>query len=182
MTSIDPASMVRVAQESGRSKCAELVLRNHLGAYAGVSTSVVPGSPAYVGTLALSFTRDFGGLALRGRASISSFDSRQDVYRSSLLRAGANVDGLVSLPLLSRVLIQLGPTLCVPMLRQHDMRGVVTSSFGFSYGGVAAVSTRLYGRTSISLNLDGGGEIFRLDGRIVHRAAGSALAGALVAF
>ena len=182
VTSIDPASMVRVAQDSGRSKGAEFELRNHLGAYAGLSTSVVPGSPDYVGTLTLSFTRDFGGLALRGRASISSFDSQQDVYRSSLLRAGVNVDGLVSLPRLSRVSIQLGPTLGVPMMRQHDTRGVVTSSYGFSYGGVAAVSTRLYGRTSLSLNLEGGGEIFRLDGQAVHRATGSALLGGVVAF
>jgi hypothetical protein len=70
----------------------------------------------------------------------------------------------------------------MPIVRQRDMNGAVSSSFGFSYGAVAAVGARLYGRTSLSLNLDGGGEIFRLDGQRVHRAAGSALLGAVVGF
>ena len=182
VTSIDPASMARVAQESSRSKSGGLELRNHLGAYAGISTSVVPGSPAFVGTFALSYARDFGRLALRGRVSGASFDSQQDIYRSSLLRASANADLLLPLFLGQRFAVQLGPTLGVPMVRQRNPLGEVSNSFGFAYGGVLTVSARLYDRTSLSLNLDGGGEIFRLDGQAVHRATGSALLGGMVAF
>jgi hypothetical protein len=182
VTSIDPASMARVAQESSRSKNGGLELRNHLGAYAGISTSVVPGSPAFIGTFALSYARDFGRLALRGRVSGASFDSQQDIYRSSLLRASANADLLLPLFLGQRFAVQLGPTLGVPMVRQRNGLGEVSNSFGFAYGGVLTVSARLYDRTSLSLNLDGGGEIFRLDGQAVHRATGSALLGGMVAF
>jgi uncharacterized protein YfiM (DUF2279 family) len=182
VTSIDPASMARVAQESSRSKNGGLELRNQLGAYAGISTSAVPGSPSYVGTFALSYARDFGRLALRGRASGASFDSQQDVYRSSLLRATVNADLLFPLLRGHRFSVQLGPTLGLPMVRQRNMVGVVSSSFGFAYGGALAVSARLYDRTSLSLNLDGGGEIFRLDGQAVHRTTGSALLGGIVAF
>jgi hypothetical protein len=182
VTYLDPASMTKVAQESARSKGGALELRNRLGAYAGVSTSVVPGSPAYVGTLALSFARDFGQLALRGRLGLASFDSQQDVYRSSLLRATLNADVLLPLLLRSRYAIQVGPTVGLPMVRQRNMVGEVTSSFGFAYGGVLALSARLFDRTFLSLNLEGGGEVFRLDGQAVHRPAGSALLGGMVAF
>ena len=179
---LDPASMVRVAQESSRSKGGEFELRNQLGAFAGLSASVVPGSPAYLGTLALSLARDLGPLALRGRASVSSFDSQQDVYRSSLLRAAVNLDVLLPVWFGHRFSIQLGPSLGVPMVRQRDMRDVVSNSFGFAYGGVVTVGARLYGRTSLALNLDAGGELFRLDGQTVHRATGSALLGGTIAF
>jgi hypothetical protein len=182
VTYLDPASMTKVAQESARSKSGALELRNRLGAYAGVSTSVVPGSPAYVGTLALSFARDFGRLALRGRLGVASFDSQQDVYRSSLLRATLNADVLLPLLLRSRYAIQVGPTVGLPMVRQRNMVGEVASSFGFAYGGVLALSARVFDRTFLSLNLEGGGEVFRLDGQAVHRPAGSALLGGMVAF
>jgi hypothetical protein len=182
LTSLDPASMVRVAQESSRSKGGELELRNQVGAYAGVSTSAVPGSSAFVGTLALSLARDFHWLALRARASVSAFDSQQDIYQSSLMRATASADLLLPLWFGRRLSVQVGPTLGMPMVRQRDMRGEVSNSFGFSYGGVATVSARLYRSAYLALNLDGGGELFRLDGQLVHRATGSALLGGVVGF
>jgi hypothetical protein len=180
VTVVEPGSMVKVAQESGRSKGAELELRNQLGAYAGISTSAVPGGPAYVGTLALAYARDLRVFALRGRASVAAFDSQQDVYRSTLLRAGVNVDLLLPLWQTARFSVQLGPSLGMPIIRQKDMRGTVSSSFGFGYGAALVVNARVYGRTSLSLSLDGGGEIFRLDGQRVHRAAGGALLGAVL--
>jgi len=179
---LEPSNMVRVEQGNSRSKGTELEVRNQLGAYAGVSTSVVPGGPSYVGTLALSYAHAFGQLAVRGRASVSTFDSQQDVYRSSLLRATASADLLLPLWLGHRFSIQLGPTLGMPMVRQRDMRGVVSSSFGFAYGGVLTLGARLYGRTSLALNIDAGGELFRLNGQTAHRASGSALLGGTVSF
>jgi len=182
VTTVDPNGMVVVPQGNPRSKGGDLELRNRLGAYAGVSTSVVPGSPSYLGTFSLSYARDLRWAMVRGRISAASFDSQQDVYRSTLLRGGVNVDLLLPLSLSSRWAVQIGPSLGVPMVRQRDLIGFVSTSYGFAYGGAAVVSARIYGRTYLSLNLDGGGEIFRLDGQRVHRATGSALLGGMVAF
>jgi hypothetical protein len=182
VTSLDPTTMVRVAQPSARSKRGELVLRNQLGAYAGLSTSVVPGSASYVGTFALSFARDLGAFALRGRASVAAFDAQQDIYRSSLLRASLDADLLLPVLASRYVVVALGPTVGVPMVRQKDMRGVVGNSFGVEYGGIVTLGAYLYGRTLLVLSLDAGGEIFRLNGQAVHRARGSALLGGVVAF
>ena len=182
VTPVEPTGMVEVAQGSPRSKGGVLDLRSSLGAYAGVSTSVVPGSPAYLGTAALSYAYNLRWAAVRARASIASFDSQQDGYRSSLLRGGANLDFLFPVLNTAHLAIQLGPMAGLPMVRQRDSRGLVTTSVGLSYGGAAVLSTRLYGRTYLALNLDGGGEVFRLDGERVHRATGSALLGGVVAF
>lgn len=182
VTSIDPATMVRVEQTNARSKNSELVLRNQLGAYAGVSTSTVPGSAAYVGTLALSFGRDLGPFAVRGRVSVASFDAQQDIYRSSLLRASLDADLLLPVLAGRYFSLQLGPTLGVPMVRQKDMRGVVGNSFGFGYGGIVTAGTRVFRSTWLVLNLEAGGELFRLNGQAVHRGRGGALLGGVVAF
>jgi hypothetical protein len=181
-TSLDPATMVTVPQGSVRGKFGGLEVRNRLGAYVGVNTSVVPGSPAYVGTLSLSYAYDLRFVALRGRASLASFESQQDGFHSSLLRTSVSLDLLVPIFLTTRWLIQAGPTVGMPMVRQRDMDDMVSSSFGFSYGGVAVISTKLFGRTYLSLDLEGGGEIFRLNGTRVHRATGAALLGGVVAF
>jgi hypothetical protein len=182
VTTVDPVGMVEVPQGNSRNKGGDLELRNRLGAYVGVSSSVVPGSPGYLGTLALSYARDFRWSALRVRASVATFDSQQDLYRSSLMRACASADLLLPLLLSSNWVIQVGPSLGVPMVRQRDMYGIVSNSYGLAYGGAAVVSARLYGRTYLSLSLDGGGEVFRLDGARVHRATGSALLGGVAAF
>jgi hypothetical protein len=58
----------------------------------------------------------------------------------------------------------------------------VSHSFGFAYGVVAVFSVRLQDRTYLSLNLEGGGEMFKLDGQRTNRALGSALLGGVVAF
>jgi hypothetical protein len=181
-TTVDPNGMVVVPQGSPRNKGGDLELRNYLGAYAGASTSVLSGSPSFFGTLALSYTRDLRWAALRARISAASFDSQQDIYRSSLLRASANLDLLLPLWFANRWAIQVGPTLGVPMARQRDTRGLVSTSYGFAYGGALVVSARIYARTYVLLNLDGGGEFFRLDGERVNRATGSALVGGAVAF
>jgi hypothetical protein len=182
LTTVEPNGMVAVAQVTPRSKGGALELHNRLGAYVGVMTSVVPGSAAYLGTLALSYSRDVGLAAVRVRASVASFDSQQDIYHSSVLRAAAAADVLLPIVLQPGWAIQIGPSLGVPMVRQRDMTGLVSSSFGFSYGGAMVTSARLYGHTYLSLDLQGGGEVFRLNGERVHRASGSALLGGVVAF
>jgi hypothetical protein len=180
-TLVEPAAMTPVVRESTRSKTS-LELKSQVGAYAGVSTSAIPGSSNFVGTLALSYARAFGLLALRGRASFSSFDSQNSALRSTLLRGAVNADVLFPLLRRSRVSVQLGPSLGVPVVRQRDAIGEVTSSYGFSYGGVLTVNAHLFGRTALSLNLEGGGEIFRFNAERVHRGAGSVLLGAVVGF
>ncbi len=183
VTSVDPNAMTQVVQNSQRSKGGDLLLRSKLGAYVGVSTSVVPGSPSYLGMVALSYAYDFRSTALRARAAGASFDTQQDLYHSSLLRAGANLDFLFSLVRKPAIRIELGPSVGMPFVRQRS--GVddrVSHSFGFAYSGVAVLSVRLQDRTYLSLNLEGGGEMFKLDGQRTNRAFGSAMLGGVVAF
>lgn len=183
VTSIEPNGMTQVVQSSQRSKGGELQLRSALGAYVGLSTAVVPGSPSYLGMVALSYAYDFQSTALRARASVMSFNTQQDLYHSSLVRAGANLDFLVSLVRTRYVRIDLGPSAGMPFMRQRsDIDGRLSNSFGFSYSAVAVFNLKLQDRTSLSLNLEGGGEMFKLDGQRVSRALGSALLGGVVAF
>jgi hypothetical protein len=182
VTTVDPNGMVAVVQSTPRSKGGEIELHNRLGAYVGVMTSVVPGSSTYLGTLALSYSRDVGLAAVRVRASAASFDSQQDIYHSSVLRAAAAADVLLPIVVQPGWAIQIGPSVGVPMVRQREVTGSVSSSFGFAYGAAMVTSAHLYGHTYLSLDLQAGGEVFRLDGERVHRASGSALLGGVVAF
>jgi hypothetical protein len=182
VTNLEPSSMAPVAAESVRVKNSALGVRNQLGAYAGVATSAVPGTSDVVGMMALSFARDFRRFALRARASLASFDAQQDIYRSSLLRFGASIDFLLPMYLNPRFSVQVGPSVGVPIVRQRDLRGEVSSSYGLSYGATLAANYQLFRSTALSLNLDAGGEVFRLDGRRVHRAAGGAVLGAVFGF
>jgi hypothetical protein len=135
-----------------------------------------------LGMASLSYAYDFRWTALRVRASATSFNSQQDVYRSSLLRAAANADFLFSLVRSPQWRIELGPSAGLPFVRQRDMFERVSQSFGFSYSAVAVLSLKLQARTYLSLNLEGGGELFKLDGQRVNRATGSALLGGFVSF
>lgn len=182
LTSVDPGGMTQVAETAPRSKGGGLELRSRLGAYVGVSSSVVPGSPSYLGTASLSYAYDLRWAALRARASMATFESNQDPYHSSLLRAGANMDFLISLARRPQWRIELGPSAGMPFVRQRDNSEHVSQSFGFSYSAVAVFSLKLQERTYLSLGLEGGGELFKLDGQRVNRAIGSALLGGLVAF
>jgi len=181
VTAVEPNGMVPVVQSNARSK-GDLGLRNSLGAYGGISTSVVPGSASYLGTAAISYAYRFNPMALRARASMTWFNSQQETYSSTLMRASADLDVLFPVLHMSRLTIHLGPSVGVPMVRQKDMRQTVSTSYGFSYGGAAVFSTLLYARTYLVLNLGGGGEVFRLDGQRVQRANGSALLGGAFAF
>jgi hypothetical protein len=119
---------------------------------------------------------------VRARASFAWFNSQQDSFSSSLWRAGINADLLIPLARTSLWRLELGPSVGMPFVRQRDMLGHESSSYGFAYSGVAALSLRLQQHTFVSLNLEGGGEVFKLDGQRTNRAFGSALLGGLVAF
>jgi hypothetical protein len=181
VTPVDPNAMVEVVQPNPRSK-GGLELRSRLGGYVGIGTSVVPGSSPFLGMAALSYSYDFRQLAVRARASATTFRSQQDVYRSTLVRAGANLDLLLSLARRPSWRIELGPSVGMPFVRQDDLNGRVTTSFGLSYSAVALLSVRLQQRTYLSLSIEGGGEVFKLNEQRVNRATGSALLGGLVAF
>jgi len=184
VTSVDPSEMTAVVQSSQRSKGDVMELRNKLGAYIGVSTSVVPGSSSYLGMVALSYAYDLRTVVLRARASATSFGAQQDLYRSSLLRAAANLDLLVPIVGSSAWRLDLGPSVGMPFVRQteKDGAGRVSDSFGFAYSAVAMLSVKLQAHTYLSLNLEGGAEMFKLDGQRTNRALGSALLGGVVAF
>jgi Caspase domain len=182
VTSVDPNGMVEITESVARSKGGELGLRSRLGAYAGVSSSVVPGSPSVIGTLALSYSYDLRSVALRLRGSMTSFHSAQEGYTSTLLRMSGDIDVLFPLVQRFKWSLQAGPTVGMPVLRQTDLNQAVSSSYGFAYGGVFVANARLYDRTYLSLNLGAGGEVFRLDSQPTHRASVSALLGGVFAF
>jgi hypothetical protein len=185
-TYVEPTGMVRVAEESTRNKGGQVDLRNQLGAYAGaysgIGQALVPGGPTIMASFALAFTHEFGRVSLRGRASLASFSSQQDIYSSSVLRLAAAADLLLPLWRGERMLLQAGPSVGVPVLHQKDMRGVDSNSVGLSYGGVVVLGARVLPTTILSLNLDVGGELYRLDGQTTQRASASALLGATFGF
>ena len=77
--------------------------------------------------------------------------------------------------------LDLGPSVGLPVVRQST-QGQLSSSFGFGYSGVGVLSLRLEERAYLSLSLEGGGEVFKLDGQRTSRATGNALLGGLMAF
>ena len=88
-TELDPSTMTVVAPTDTRSKSDLLQLRSRLGVYAGLSTTVVPGSATMVGMAALAYSYDFRRVVLRARASFTSFDAQQEGYSSSFVRGAA---------------------------------------------------------------------------------------------
>ncbi len=180
-TELDPSTMTVVAPTDTRSKSDLLQLRSRLGVYAGLSTTVVPGSATMVGMAALAYSYDFRRVVLRARASFTSFDAQQEGYSSSFVRGGGNFDFLVSLVRSPLWRLDLGPSVGLPVVRQST-QGQLSSSFGFGYSGVGVLSLRLEERAYLSLSLEGGGEVFKLDGQRTSRATGNALLGGLMAF
>ena len=69
----------------------------------------------------------------------------------------------------NRFALLLGPTVGMPIVRQHDTRYDGTYSYGLSYGGAASAMLRSYRSTWLVLSAEGGGEVFRVDGQRVAR-------------
>jgi len=81
-----------------------------------------------------------------------------------------------------RLALLLGPTVGVPLVRQHDVWHDSTYSVGLDYGAAASAMFRSYRSTWLVLSAQGGGEVFRLNSQLVQRLTGGVSLGGLVAF
>jgi hypothetical protein len=179
-TTIETSTMSPVAAdaENHREK-GGLWQPNSLGVHFGLQNSPVSGT-GMVG--ALSYMRQIGGFALRVRGEVSSSDARVQDYQSSFLRAGLSLDALWSLYRADRLALMLGPTVGLPVVRQHDVWHDGSYSVGFTYGGAASAMFRSYRSTWIVLSAQAGGELFRLNDRRVQQATMGVSLGGVVAF
>jgi len=179
-TTIETSTMSPVAAdaENHREK-GGLWQPNSLGVHFGLQNSPVSGT-GMVG--ALSYMRQIGGFALRVRGEFSSSDARVQDYQSSFLRTGLSLDALWSLYRADRLALMLGPTVGVPVVRQHDVWHDGSYSVGFTYGGAASAMFRSYRSTWIVLSAQAGGELFRLNDKRVQQATMGVSLGGVVAF
>jgi hypothetical protein len=179
-TAIETSAMAPVVAdvENQREK-GGLWQSNSLGVHVGLQSSPVSGA-GLVG--ALSYTRQIGRLALRARGEFSYSDARLRDYQSSFLRAGLSLDALWPLYKADRLALLLGPTVGMPIVRQHDIWHDGTYSVGLDYGAAASAMFRSYRSTWLVLSLQGGGELFRLNSQLAQRLTGGVSLGGLVAF
>jgi len=182
VTTVEPGIMTEVVQASPRRKGGGVVAKNALGVYAGLGTPLVPGGTSYVPVLSLSYARDIAFLTLRGRVQAGQFEAENRGYTTTTSRMGGWLDFLLPLVEGEHVAVLIGPSIGMPIERERDPLNKVSMSYGFSYGAALAVALHLYGNTSLALNLDGGGETYRLDGNRTNRATASLLIGGLVSF
>ncbi len=179
-TAIDTATMSPVlADAENHRKKGGLWQPNSLGVHLGVQSSPVSGT-GLVG--ALSYTRQLGWLALRVRGEFSSSDARLQDYQSSFLRTGLSLDALWPVYQADRLALMLGPTVGVPVVRQHDVWHDGSYSVGFTYGGAASAMFRSYRSTWLVLSAQAGGELFRLNDKRVQQATMGVSLGGVVAF
>ncbi|HJX65469.1 MAG TPA: caspase family protein [Polyangia bacterium] len=179
-TAIETTTMSPVvADADNHRKKGGLWQPNSLGVHFGLQNSPVSGT-GMVG--ALSYSRQIGRLALRVRGEFSSSDAKLQDYQSSFLRVALSLDGLWPLYQADRLALLLGPTMGVPLVRQHDIWHDSTYSVGLNYGVAASAMFRSYRSTWLVLSLQGGGELFRLNSQLVQRLTGGVSLGGLVAF
>ena len=182
-TVIETASMAPVlADADNHREKGGLWQPNSLGIDLGLQSSPVSGTGSLVGMAALSYMRQIGRLALRARAEFSYSDAQIQDYRSSFLRAGLSLDALWPLYRAERFALLLGPTVGVPVVRQHDVWHDSTYSVGLAYGGIASAMLRSYRSTWVVLSAQGGGEVFRLNSQLTQRATVGVSLGGLFAF
>jgi len=178
-TVIETASMAPVVAdaENHREK-GGLWQPNSLGVQLGVQSNPVAGTGSMVGMAALSYMRQIGRFALRARVEFSSYTSTQNDYQSSFLRTGLSIDALLPLYRGDRFALLVGPSIGMPVVRQHDVLHDSTYSVGLAYGGVASAMLRTYRSSWLVLSAQGGGEVFRLnDQRVQHATVGVSLGG-----
>jgi hypothetical protein len=182
-TVIEPASMnVVLADEDTHRKKGGVWQPNALGIHVGMQSSAVSGTSSVVGTAAVSYMRQIGRLSLRVRGEFSSFDAQNLDYRSTFLRMGLSLDALWPIYRADRFTFLLGPTVGVPVVRQHDDDRASFYSYGLSYGGIASAMVRTYRNSWLVLSAQGGGEVFRLNDQRVQRAVVGLSLGGLIAF
>ena len=182
-TVIESATMAPVmADAENHRKKGGLWQPNSLGVHVGLQSNPVSGTGSLVGVAALSYMRQIGRLALRARAEFSSSEAKVQDVQSSFLRAGLSLDALWPLVWTDRLALLLGPTVGVPVVRQHDVWHDSTYSIGLTYGGTASAMLRSYGSTWLVLSAQGGGEVFRLNNQRVQRATVGVSLGGLLSF
>jgi hypothetical protein len=182
-TTVEPTTMSEVAQMAPRRKGGRLELQNSLGAFMGMGTSMLRGTPDYLGMLALSYMRDLSFIALRGRLFASSFDSKTAALNSNLLRAGGSFDVLYPILDGNWVTVGLGPSVGFTVTRQRNLNGGNDwSSYGFTYAGAMLFTLKVTSHIFLAVNLDGGAEVLRYNGGLTHRGMASGLVGSIVSF
>ena len=182
-TVIETSAMAPVAAdgETHRKK-GGVAQPNALGVQIGMQSSPLSGTDSMVGVAVLSYMRQVGRLALRVRGELSSFHMPIQDYQSSFLRAGVSLDALWPLYRGDGIALLLGPTVGVPVVRQHDVEHESTYSIGLAYGGITSAMVRAYRSTWLVLSGQGGGEVFRLNNQLAQRAVLGLSLGGIVAF
>jgi hypothetical protein len=180
-TVIETAAMAPVlANADNHREKGGLWQPNSLGVHLGLQSSPVSGTGSLVGTAALSYMRQVGRLGLRARAEFSSSDAKFQDYQASFLRVAVAIDALWPLYRADRFALLLGPTIGLPVVRQHDAQRDSSYSFGLTYGGAASAMLRSYRSTWLVLSAQGGGEVFRLNNHLTQQATvGMSLGGML---
>ncbi|HEY2903949.1 MAG TPA: caspase family protein [Polyangia bacterium] len=185
--SLDPRQMTTVVasadegmrKKGGSDDQADAVAQT-LEAHVGVSTSAVDGTGALLTSAGFAYSLRRRWLAGRLRGDVSSFSAETAGYRSSLLRLTPTLDLLAAAISGGSFGLLVGPSVGMPFVRQRgDDDGVVHHSFGFRYAATAVASLRVSSRTFVTATIDGGLELFRLNGAVTNRpVAAFALGGA----
>ncbi|HXI58410.1 MAG TPA: hypothetical protein VNO55_20225, partial [Polyangia bacterium] len=138
----------------------------------------VAGTAPLLASGGLAYMLNGRALSYRVKFDVSSVTADVQGYRTSILRVTPALQLLVPVAAGDRIALRLGPSLGMPVLRQTG--DGATSSFGFGYGGLLLVMARVTDRAWLTAALEGGGELFRVDGRRTNRAvAGLSLGGAV---
>ena len=189
-TAIETSTMVPVQadQETHRKKGG--IWQPHaLGIHVGMQSSPVSGMSSLVGVGAVSYMRQFRWFALRMRGEIASFNESNQGERSSFLRTGLWVDGLLMLRSAERLAFSVGPSLGLPVVRQtgplvrlQESSADSSYSLGLNYGATASAMLRTYRSTWLVLTVQGGGEYFRLNNQRTQRGVLGLSLGGMIAF
>ncbi|MEA2698303.1 MAG: hypothetical protein QOI66_2574 [Myxococcales bacterium] len=178
---LQPQQMTPILVSRGdgvRKKGGRLYLPQTLEAHVGVVTSAVAGTEPLLASGGLATMLNGRALSYRAKVDVSSVAADVQGYRTSILRVTPALQLLLPVLTGDRIALLLGPSLGMPILRQTG--DGATSSFGFGYGGLALAMARLTDRAWLTAALEGGGELFRVDGRRTNKAvAGLSLGGAV---
>ncbi len=180
---LDPQAMsplLASAGEGARKKGGRRSSSQTLEAHVGVITSDVAGTQPLLASGGLAYLLNRPSLSYRARVDLSSVSANVQGYRSSLLRLTPALQVLLPVVAGERAALLLGPSVGMPIGRQ-TAEGA-TSSFGFGYGGSVLAMLRLTEHALMTAVIDGGGEVFRLNGRRTNKPIAGLSLGGAVAF